>query len=101
MKLVQTPNKRTFTALWMALVTLLHSVRFYAQVYRDSGIEGLRASYSVWRASRDMAQVYGHIEREIEMHEEQMAYLRAELQDAQLAHRTARIALNGLYGVAR
>jgi hypothetical protein len=81
---------RVRIALRALLESLVHDVRFYAQVWREQGLDGLRACYRLWRASKEVSATYGHLEQ-------QVAVLRAELQAARREYQLAKEAVSGLY----
>jgi hypothetical protein len=88
---------RVRIALRALLESLVHDVRFYAQVWREQGLDGLRACYRLWRASKEVSATYGHLEAELTTHEQQVAVLRAELQAARREYQLAKEAVSGLY----
>lgn len=75
----------------------VHDIRFYSRLAEDKGLQGLLAAYRVWRSTRRMSEIYGYIEAEIDMHEEQMRWLRIRLKEAQDAQRRALLGLDNLY----
>lgn len=85
----------TFARRWV--MDHLHDVVFYAQVGGERGLDGLVASWRMWRASKGLSRVYGHIEREVEVHEEHMLLLRRELAQAQREYHRCRAGVHGLF----
>ena len=73
-----------------------HDLAFYSRLAEHKGWPGLVAAYRVWRSTRRMSEIYGHIEAEIDMHEQQMRWLRTKLEEAQVAQRKARLGLDNL-----
>jgi len=84
-----------FAVAWVG--DQVHDIKFYGRLAEDKGWPGLLAAFRVWRSTRRMSEIYGHIEAELDMHEEQMRWLRIKLQEAQAAQRRARLGLDNLY----
>lgn len=89
----------TFALTWVT--DHLHDIAFYAQVGEERGLRGLIASWRMWRASKSLSTAYGHIERELALHEEHMEQLRLELEQAQRDYHRARAGVHGLYAGGR
>jgi hypothetical protein len=89
----------TFARRWV--LDHLHDIAFYAQVGEERGLKGLVTSWRMWRASKSLSTAYGHIERELALHEEHMALLRLELDQAQREYHRARAGVHGLYAGER
>ena len=86
---------RSLIATWIESMVIAAGV--YSRLARDTGLAGLLAALQVSRSTRRISEVYGHIENELRMHEEQMAWLRIQLAEAQHDHRVARQAIDNLY----
>ena len=85
----------TFARKWV--LDHLHDMAFYAQVGEQRGLKGLAISWRMWRASKGLSTAYEHIERELALHQEHMALLKQELQQAQREYHRARAGVHGLY----
>jgi len=95
----------TVAALWTLargwVLGHLRDVAFYARLRDEQGLKGLLMSWRMWRASKSLSTAYGHIERELALHEEHMALLRQELQQAQREYHRARAGVHGLFAGER
>lgn len=89
----------TFARSWV--MDHMHDIAFYAQVGEERGLKGLVTSWRMWRASKSLSTAYGHIERELALHEEHMALLNQELRQAQREYHRARAGVHGLYAGER
>lgn len=91
----------TVAAIWTLargwVLSHLRDVAFYARLGDEQGLKGLVTSWRMWRASKGLSAAYGHIERELALHEEHMALLRQELDKAQRDYQRARSGVHGLF----
>jgi uncharacterized protein YlxW (UPF0749 family) len=67
------------TRLILTVQAWLAELGRYLGVFEAEGWAGLVATLEIDRASKQVANVYGYIEHESDLHDQQMAYLRTEL----------------------
>lgn len=89
---------RNFKTTWLGrlLSRLMSDLVFYGQVYHRNGLVGLWTAYRLAIASHKLQRVYVLIEREEELHEENLRQLRLELRERQVQFSEAHRAHSGL-----
>lgn len=83
------------------LCIALGCVMFWIGVVRDTGLRGAQLSLRIHRAGKAIASTYEHIDAEVRQHEEQLRWLREELDKARREHSEAYAELRDLYASAR
>lgn len=76
----------------------LNQMGFYLSTWKREGWAAMVSVVRIARRSKRMAQVYGYIDREAHQHDEQMTYLRVELDQCRTRLYQAQRALQDLRG---